>query len=49
MRIEVEQNTPEWDALRLGKFTASGFKGIFLLGSQQQPTKKPLKRLCTKD
>jgi hypothetical protein len=25
----VEQNTPEWDALRLGKFTASSFKDLF--------------------
>jgi hypothetical protein len=27
---DVEQNSPEWDALRLGKFTASTFNDLFM-------------------
>jgi putative phage-type endonuclease len=27
---DIEQNTPEWDALRLGKFTASNFSDLFM-------------------
>lgn len=30
MFYEVEQNTPDWDKLRLGRFTASGFKNLFM-------------------
>jgi len=27
---DVEQNSPEWDALRIGKFTASNFSTLFM-------------------
>lgn len=45
MRIEVEQNTPEWDALRLGKFTASGFRDLFA-GKSTATYKKAIKKVA---
>lgn len=44
MRIEVEQNTPEWDALRLGRFTASGFRDLFA-GKSTSTYQKAIKKV----
>ncbi len=32
---DIQQNSPEWDALRLGKFTASTFKDLFMKETTQ--------------